>query len=47
MNEHFLTVFTQQNMQELPDSEQGFRAEKNTKLTGIFITKEILEQEIG
>ena len=46
LNEYFLTVFTQENMQEMPVSEQMFRANDNEKLIDIFINKEIVEQEI-
>ena len=46
MNEYFLTVFTQENLQDIPDSEEIFEAEEIKKLTDISVTKEIVEQEI-
>ena len=39
LNEYFLTVFTQENMQDIPDSEQILRAEESEKLTDIPVTK--------
>ena len=46
MNEYFLTVFTQENLHDKPDSEQIFVAEESEKLIDIPITKEMIEQEI-
>ena len=46
MDEYFLTVFTQENMQDISDSEQISRAEESDKLTDIPVTKELVEQEI-
>ncbi len=39
MNEYFLTIFAQENMQDLPISEKIFRIEEDEKLTDITITK--------
>ncbi len=33
LNKYSLTVFTRENMQDMPDSEQMFRADENEKLT--------------
>ena len=46
LNEYFITVFTQENLQDIPVSEQMFRAEENEKLKDITITKEQVEKEI-
>ena len=46
LNEYFLTVFTQKNMQGILESKQIFGAEESDRLTDIPITKEIIEQEI-
>ena len=46
MNDYFLTVFTQETLQDMPESEQVFNGEENELLTDITITKEIVEQEI-
>ena len=46
MNQYFSTVFTQENMQDILDSEQVFGAEETEKLTDIPVTKELVEQEI-
>ena len=46
MNEYFLTVFTQEKVQDIPESEQVFNGEEAEMLTDITITKEIVEQEI-
>ncbi|MPC48089.1 hypothetical protein E2C01_041854 [Portunus trituberculatus] len=46
MNNYFFTVFTQENMQEIPDSEQIFRAEESKKLTDIHLTREMVEKKI-
>ena len=46
LNEYFFTVFTQENMQDIPDSEQIFRAEESEKLIDITVTKEKVEQEM-
>ncbi len=37
----FLTVFTKENMHDMPNNEQMFRADENEKLTDISITREI------
>ena len=46
MNEYFLTVFTQETVQDVPEAEQVFNGEENDKLVDIIITKDIVEQEI-
>ena len=46
LNEYFLTVLTQENMQDIPNSEQIFRAEESKKLRDIPVTKEMAEIDI-
>ena len=46
MNEYFITVFTQENMQDMSDSEQIFLEEESEKVINISVTKEMVEQEI-
>ena len=40
-----LNVFTQENMQDISDSEHIFRAEESEKLTDISVNKEVVEKE--
>ena len=35
MNEYFLTVFTQETVQDIPESEQVFKGEETEMLTDI------------
>ena len=44
MTKYFLTLFTQENMQDISDSEQISRAEESDKLTDIPVTKEMVEK---
>ena len=46
MNGYFWTVFTQETLQDTPESEQVFNGEETEMLTGITITKKIVEQEM-
>ena len=46
MNYYFLMVFTQETLQDMPESEQVFNGEETEMLTGIAKTKEIVEHEI-
>ena len=46
LNDYFLTVFTEENTQEMPDCEELFRAGDDQKLIDIAVTKEIVEKEI-
>ena len=39
-------MFTQETLQDTPESEQVFNGEETEMLTGITITKKIVEQEI-
>ena len=43
MNYYFLMVFTQETLQDMPESEQVFNREENELMTDITITKEIVE----
>ena len=46
MNEYFLIVFTQENMQGIPDNEQISETEDSEKLTDLSVTKEMVKQKM-
>ena len=45
LNEYFLTVFILENMQDIPNTEQIFRAEQSEKLADTPIAKEMVEKK--